>query len=68
MGLFKQVKSATPQWRVLLLAGAGFALCAWPVYQHSKSPSGVENPYAAAKKRAREERFAWMTSDEMPEK
>jgi hypothetical protein len=58
-----------PQWRVALLVGAGFALGALPVAMHAmNSKEGVESPYAASKKRQREERFAWYESDEMPPK
>jgi hypothetical protein len=67
MGIFREVKFATPQWRVALIVGVAFGMCAYPVYQHRKNPT-ANNPYAEAKKRQREERFAWMTSDEMPEK
>lgn len=56
------------QWRVAILVGIGFALGAVPVYMHSRQPAGVENPYAAAKQRTRDERFAWYQSDEMPSK
>lgn len=57
-----------PQWRVALLVGVGLAIAAVPVYMHSRRPEGVENPYAASKKRVRDERFAWYLSDEMPSK
>jgi hypothetical protein len=57
-----------PQSRVALLVGLGCALCAWPVYMHSRAPKGVENPYAAAKLRERRQRFEWYESDEMPSK
>ena len=43
-------------------------VCAVPVIMHSRRPEGVENPYAASKRRQREERFAWYESDEMPSK
>lgn len=56
------------QTRVALLVAVGFALGAIPVYLHSRQPAGVENPYAAAKQRTRDERFAWYQSDEMPSK
>jgi hypothetical protein len=57
-----------PQSRVALLVAAGFALGAAPVLMHSRRPEGVEHPYAAAKRRTREERFAWYQSDDMPSK
>lgn len=60
--------TAVPQSRVLLLVGVGLGLCAVPVAMHSRQPQGIENPYAASKRRQREERFAWYESDEMPSK
>ena len=60
--------TAVPQSRVLLLVGVSLGVCAVPVIMHSRRPEGVENPYAASKRRQREERFAWYESDEMPSK
>lgn len=48
------------------MTAIGFALAAYPVYQHSKADPNAGNPYAAAKKKAREEKLRWMESDEMP--
>lgn len=65
MAFVKEVRSAFSK-KAALLTAIGFALAAYPVYQHSKADPNAGNPYAAAKKKAREEKLRWMESDEMP--
>jgi hypothetical protein len=65
MPIVKEVRLAGG-WRAVVLTGLGFALAAWPVYQHSKAGPSKTDPYAVAKKKAREDRLKWMESDEMP--
>jgi hypothetical protein len=66
---FKEVRTATPQWRVLLIFGIGAALAAWPVYMHAQGGGGERtDAYAAAKKKTRDDKLRWMHSDEMPSK
>ncbi len=67
MGYFSEVRFTTPQWRVALLVGIGFALAGLPVYMHSRDP-GRQDHYSVAKQKTREDRLAWMMSDEMPSK
>jgi hypothetical protein len=64
---FKEVRTATPQWRVLLIFGAAAAMAAAPVYMHSHGGERSD-AYAAAKKKTREDKLRWMHSDEMPSK
>jgi hypothetical protein len=64
VGTFKPAS----QWRVAVMVGVGLALAAVPVWMHSRAREGVVNPYAAAKQRTRDERYAWYQSDDMPTK
>jgi hypothetical protein len=69
MMFFKEVRSATPQWRVMLIFGAAAAMAAAPVYMHAQGGGGERSDaYAAAKKKTREDKLRWMHSDEMPSK
>jgi hypothetical protein len=68
---FKEVRTATPQWRVLAIFGVAAALAAAPVYMHSRPREGGgarSDAYAAAKKKVRDDKLRWMHSDEMPSK
>jgi hypothetical protein len=65
---FKEVRTATPQWRVLLIFGIGAALAAAPVYMHAQGGGTRTDAYAAAKKKTRDDKLRWMHSDEMPSK
>jgi hypothetical protein len=65
---FKEVRVATPQWRVLAIFGVAAALAAAPVYMHAQAGSGRVDAYAAAKKKTRDDKLRWMHSDEMPAK
>ncbi|KAF8069619.1 CDC20-2 [Scenedesmus sp. PABB004] len=67
MPLVKEIRTAGSQWRVAALVLGGFALAAWPIYSHRTNPDPTHRDmYAAAKKKARDEKLAWMESDEMP--
>jgi len=65
---FKEVRTATPQWRVLLIFGIGAALAATPVYMHAQGGATRTDAYAEAKKKTRDDKLRWMHSDEMPSK
>lgn len=65
MPLVKEIRFVFDRKAAALIA-IGFGLAAYPVYQHSKVDPNAGNPYAAAKKKAREEKLRWMESDEMP--
>jgi hypothetical protein len=65
MPVVKEIRTAF-SGRAAVLTALGFALAAYPVYQHSKVDPSAGNPYAAAKKKAREEKLRWIESDEMP--
>jgi len=67
MPFVKEVRLAGSQWRMALLTSLGLALAAYPVYKHSQAGAD-QHAYAAAKKKARAEKLAWMESDEMPAK
>lgn len=67
MMFFKEVRTATPQWRVLAIFGVAAALAAYPVYSHAQGGGGSD-AYAAAKKKTRDDKLRWMHSDEMPSK
>lgn len=67
MPILKEVRIVGNPWKMLALTGIGFALAAYPVYQHSKQ-ADKGNMYAASKKKARADKLAWMESDEMPVK
>lgn len=65
MPLVKEFRSAFNK-KAAVLTALGFGLAAYPVYEHSKVDPNAGNPYAAAKKKAREEKLRWIESDEMP--
>ena len=67
MNIFTEIKVAGNQRRIAVLVGIGFVLGAIPVYMHSRGPPEKRDAYHAQKKRQREQRLAWMQSDEMPD-
>jgi hypothetical protein len=66
MAFVKEVKLAGSQRKVAVLTLLGFAMAAYPVWQHRNAPAEKRDAYAQAKKKSREDRIKWIESDEMP--